>query len=816
MQTPAENSLSTLDPVTPGKIAPPAQPLLVITRTTLRRLLRQRRFTTNSAYVFHQNVVPTTAIAAPNNQFDFPYQDPENNAFATLKIVSLPGAGNLQTLIGSTWTNVTVGQAISATSIANGLMRFNGTTGVQTFTFKVNDGQADSASTYTFTLNPATGPQTITFANPGTKQVNATPFASNATASSGLTVTLISLTPSTCTVTGLNITAIANGTCTIIAIQNGNSTYSNAAPVTQSFSISPLLNQVITLNNPGTQTVNTNIGTAPTTTGVGLTVALASLTTDVCTVSGFTVYHIAEGNCTLYATQAGNGTYAPAAPVQVTYLVNAGALNVQAITFAAPSNISRTTTTVNLTATATSGLTVTFGSNTPSVCTVTSSGVVTILGSGACSITAYQPGNVSWAAATVVTRIFYILEVTTASLPSGVAGTAYSSTLSAFQGATGTYVWTNSAGCLTSSGLSLDANTGVISGATPVAGTYVCTYTATDSGVSASKSLTIVIAASAPPTKTTNTITWTQLPDVSITNGNITLAATSTGTAASPPTVIYYTSNTSTVCTVAGNIVTILDTGYCELTADDDGNATYAAASQATNSFNIFAICTPSISSGFQDQPYSQTFALLGNVGVGTWSLTGGLPSGLTFSAGVLSGNPSVPWNGNITVTYTQGGSTHSRVYSLIINAPAGGGGGGGAPAPTPTPTPTPGTPSATPTPTPTPTPSAPATVELKAIAFFAGDSTKMVGTSSTVIKNLASNIKAEQPSSVSIVVAGYVNKTGDTSYDTKLALARAQATAKLLASQGVVATVTVESKGIHPTSGASARRTEVTVTIKK
>ncbi len=790
-------------------------------------------YSTGTPWVFSETVVPTTVIAAPNNYFDFPYQDAENNAFASVQVVTLPASGNLQLLVGSTWTNVTAGQVIPVTSIQNGMFRFNGT-GTQTFTFKVYDGQAYSALAYTMTLSPATNAQTITFNNPGTKQVSATPFASGATASSGLTVTLMSLTPSTCTVTGLNITAVANGVCTIVATQSGNSSYSAAPPVTQSFNISSLQNQTITLNNPGTQTVNTNMGSAPTTTATGLSVTLVSLTTGVCTVSGsaptYTVTHIAEGYCTLYATQGGNGTYAAASPVQQTYLVNAGALNPQVITFNAPANINTTTTTVNLSATATSALTVTFGSNTPSVCTVNGSGVVTILGPGACSITAYQSGNVSWAAAPTVTRIFYILAVTTTSLPSGVAGTAYSTTVNAFQGATGVYTWSATAGCLTGSGLTLNTSTGEVSGANPVAGTYTCTYSATDSGVTATKSLAIVIAASAPPAKTPNAITWAQLPNVSLTNGNITLGATSDGTAGSPATSIYYQSNTPTVCTVTGNVVTLVDTGYCELTADDDGNSTFDPASQAQNSFYIFAICTPSISSGFENQPYSQTFQTLGTVGAGTFSLTGALPTGLSLdpNTGVLSGNPSQPWNGSITVTYTQAsGGTHTRTYSLIINAapgatpPGGGGGGGGSTpstpsTPTPTPTPTPTTP-VTPTPTPTPTPSEPAQVELKAVVNFAGDSTKFVGNSTQIIRNLASNIKAEAPTAVVIKVDGYVNKTGDTSYDTKLAVARAKATVKALLAQGVEATVvTTVSKGIHSTTGTSARRAEVTVIVKK
>ena len=55
-----------------------------------------------------------------------------------------------------------------------------------------------------------------------------------ATADSGLPVTLTSTTPSVCNLT----TALAVGTCTIQAVQAGDSTYGPAATVTQSFNIS--------------------------------------------------------------------------------------------------------------------------------------------------------------------------------------------------------------------------------------------------------------------------------------------------------------------------------------------------------------------------------------------------------------------------------------------------------------------------------------------------------------------------------------------------------------------------------------------------
>jgi hypothetical protein len=80
----------------------------------------------------------------------------------------------------------------------------------------------------------------------------------------------------------------------------------------------------------------------------------------------------------------------------------------QTITFAALSNVTIGTGPFTLNATASSGLTVGFSSNTPAVCTVSGS-TVTIVESGGCSITAIQEGNSTFAPAASVTESFTVL-----------------------------------------------------------------------------------------------------------------------------------------------------------------------------------------------------------------------------------------------------------------------------------------------------------------------------------------------------------------------------------------------------------------------
>ncbi len=75
----------------------------------------------------------------------------------------------------------------------------------------------------------------------------------------------------------------------------------------------------------------------------------------------------------------------------------------QSISFSLPSSISLSTRTLTLNATASSGLTVRFSSNSSTICTVTND-VLTLLKAGVCSVSADQAGNGTYGSAPTVTR----------------------------------------------------------------------------------------------------------------------------------------------------------------------------------------------------------------------------------------------------------------------------------------------------------------------------------------------------------------------------------------------------------------------------
>ncbi len=242
--------------------------------------------------------------------------------------------------------------------------------------------------------------QTITFANPGAQTVG-TPLSLSATASSGLTVAFTSATTGVCTVSGTTATFIAAGTCTIDANQAGNSTYAAAPQVADSFTVNGEA-QTISFANPGAQTVGTPLPLVATASS-GLTVSFNSQTSTVCTVAGTTATFIASGTCTIQATQAGNSTYAAATPVPQSFSVSA---ETQTITF---NTISTQTvgTPLTLAATASSGLAVSYNSQTSSVCTVAGTNVA-FIDSGTCTIQATQSGNGAYSAATPVSQSFSV------------------------------------------------------------------------------------------------------------------------------------------------------------------------------------------------------------------------------------------------------------------------------------------------------------------------------------------------------------------------------------------------------------------------
>ncbi len=411
--------------------------------------------------------------------------------------------------------------------------------------------------------------QTITFGALTNQSYGTAPFNVSATASSGLTVSFNSQTTSICTVSGPTVTLVAVGTCTIQATQRGNAIYAAAIPVNQSFQVTQE-GQTITFG----ALANQSYGTAPFNLGAtassGLTVSFSSQTTSVCTVSGTTVTLVAVGTCTLQATQAGNTNYAAATTANQSFQVTQGN---QTITFAALLSQALSTPPFAVSATASSGLTVSFKSATTPVCSVSGS-TVALVALGTCTIHATQAGNADYAAATPVNRSFLVTP-----LGQTIAFGALSNR------PLSTPPFTISAKA--SSGLavkfySLTPHRCTVSGSIlRLVAVGTCTIEATQAG-NANYAAATPVLESFEVTKGSQTITFGTLSNQTLGTPPFTVSAT-----ASSGLTVSFNSRTTPVCTVSGTTVTLVTTGTCTIQATQAGNANYKAAAPVDQSFLV-------------------------------------------------------------------------------------------------------------------------------------------------------------------------------------------------------------------------------------
>jgi hypothetical protein len=439
---------------------------------------------------------------------------------------------------------------------------------------------AAAQATAAIVINAAT--QAITFGALTNRVFGTAPFTVAATGgASGNPVTFASTTLATCTVVGATVTLVSAGTCTVRASQAGNTNYSAATDVDQSFTITQAA-QAITGFAPASPVV---FGTAPATltasggaSGNPIVFATTSAAT-ICTVTGATVTYVGVGTCNVTANQAGNTNYSAAPTVAAAIVINPAT---QTIIFAPLAN--RVFGVAPFTVAATGGASgnpVTFASFTPATCTVAGT-TVTIVSAGACTIRASQTGNANYSAATDVDQTFTITQaaqaITGFAPASPVVFGAAPATLTATGGASGVpvvFTTTSPATVCT-----------VVGNVVTYVGVGTCNVTANQAGntnYAAAPILTAAIVINQAPQAITGFA-----PTTPVSFGVAPVVLNATGGASGVP-IVYATTSAATVCTVAGNTVTLVGVGTCNLTANQAGNANYAAAPQVTAAIVINA-----------------------------------------------------------------------------------------------------------------------------------------------------------------------------------------------------------------------------------
>jgi hypothetical protein len=298
-----------------------------------------------------------------------------------------------------------------------------------------------------------------------------------------------------------------------------------------------------------------------------------------CSVVGNTLIYLAVGSCTLRADQPGDSTWAAAAPITKSITVVKGDQSIAFVwsdTAAAPGGTSP------IGATASSSLPVTFTSSTTSVCTVpTGPNVATVsyLTGGTCTIRASQGGDQNWNAAVSVDQSVTIRSSQTLTFVNppavgqvtGIEGSAI--TLSATASATPVVFTTTTPSICSTTGTNGATLTYLAAG--------TCTVAANQAGNAAyfaaptvSRDITILGK---------QTITFTPVPPTPANAGTSeTLSATVTSGLA-----VTFGTSTPLVCSVTGTNVDYIAVGTCTITATQGGNATWAAAPQATSAVAV-------------------------------------------------------------------------------------------------------------------------------------------------------------------------------------------------------------------------------------
>jgi hypothetical protein len=434
--------------------------------------------------------------------------------------------------------------------------------------------------------------QTISFAAPSGKTFGAAPFIVNATASSGLAVSFRSLTATTCSVAGATVTIVAAGTCTIQASQAGNASYAAAPSINQSFTVAKAAQTIAFAALAGK-----TYGTAPfaisATASSGLTISFVSATTAVCTVSGATVTIVAAGTCTIQARQGGNGNFSAATSVNQGFAVANAA---QSITFGALTGKTYGNPPFAVSATASSGLAVTFTSTTTTVCTI-SANIVTIKSAGTCTIQAAQAGNASYVAATPVIQSFAVAKaaqtITFGALADRVYGSApFTVGGTASSGLAVGYASLTAAVC-TASGNTITLRS---------AGS--CSVQATQGG-STNFNAAISVSQTFTVTPGAQTISFPAPGNQSLGSSPIALTAT-----ASSGLAVSYSSLAPGICAVSAGMATLLSAGTCTVQATQGGNGSYSAAPPVTQSFVVIGVPQFSAPAAYATGNYPQGIAV--------------------------------------------------------------------------------------------------------------------------------------------------------------------------------------------------------------
>jgi YVTN family beta-propeller protein len=311
----------------------------------------------------------------------------------------------------------------------------------------------------------------------------------------------------------------------------------------------------------------------------------------------------------------------------------------QSITFSSIPSSERWTSTVELSASLSSELSVSFASSTSDICTVLGT-VVSLLAYGTCTVTANQASTTAgWAAPSAVSRSFEVVRQTISfTQPADVLLSAGTVSLSATASSGQSVVFSSSTSDVcTVSGVTVTLNG---YGTCTVAGNQT---TNSDVANTVSRSFEVV----------RQTISFTQPADVLLSAGTVSLSAT-----ASSGQSVVFSSSTSDVCTVSGVTVTLNGYGTCTVAGNQTTNSD--VANTVSRSFEVVR----------QTISFTQPADVLLSAGTVSLSATASSGQSVVFSSSTsdvctVSG-VTVTLNGYGTCTVAGNQTTNSDVANTV------------------------------------------------------------------------------------------------------------------------------------------------------
>ena len=556
-------------------------------------------------------------------------------------------------VVASTTSNLALDYAVSGpASITGTTITLDGTSGTVEVTVSQagNDNYNAASESISFNVtDPAKTDQTITFEALEDKTFGDPAFDLTATASSSLAVSYTSSDETVATINGSTVTIVGAGTTTITASQEGDDSFNAATPVEQTLTVNKS-DQTITID-PISDKLTTDAAfdvVASITSNLLLDYSVAGPATN----SGATITLTGtSGTVTVTVTQAGNDNY-NAASESISFNVTDPAKTDQTITFDPLASKTFGDPAFELTATASSNLAVSYTSSDETVATINGS-TVTITGAGTTTITASQEGDDTFNAATPVAQTLTVnkadqtitIDLIADKLTTDAAFDVVASTTSNL---VLDYAVSGPAS-ITGTTITLDGDPGTVEVTVSQAGN--------DNYNAASESISFNVT---DPAKTDQTITFDPLASKTFGDAAFDLSAT-----ASSSLAVSYTSSDEKVATINGSTVTIVGAGATTITASQEGDDTFNAATPVEQTLTVNKadqniIVEPIADKLTTDVAFDVVASTTSNL-VLDYSVSG--PASITGTTITLDGDP-----GTVEITVSQEGNDNYNAASESIS----------------------------------------------------------------------------------------------------------------------------------------------------